>query len=125
MTEKSETTNIRRMRLSVSIIRRLWKAFKKEAMAIIAIATVATAFISYLDYTGNQDAQEYITQLRKGQQKINLGNGDFIGGKLLIEKSEDSESLRWYWKKNTEPHLIARDNADWITVFGSTTGPSF
>ena len=109
----------------LSLIRRLWKSFKKEAMAIIAIATVATAFISYLDYTGNQDAQEYITQLRKGQQKINLGNGDFIGGKLLMEKSEDSEWLSWYWKKNTEPHLITRDNADWITVFGKTTGPSF
>ena len=109
----------------LSLIRPLWKSFKKEAMAIIAIATVATAFISYLDYTGNQDAQEYITQLRKGQQKINLGNGDFIGGKLLIEKKEDSEWPSWYWKKNTEPHLITKDNADWVTDFAKITSESF
>ena len=96
-------------------------------MAIIAIATVATAFITYLDYTSNQDAQEYVTQLRKGQQRINLGNGDFIGGKLLIERDEenDSEWVAWYWKKNTEPHLITKENADWMSVFGGRGPPSF
>ena len=106
------------------MIRELWKSFRAEgttitaiATVIIAVATAATTFIVFLDYTSNKETQEYIVLLRKGQQKIDLGNGNFLGGKLLMGKDEKSRWIGWYWKKNMEPHLITKENADHLTVF--------
>ena len=109
----------------VMIIQKSWEWIKKEATVLIVLLTGAIALftglslcINWKDFTANQNVREYITGLRKGELKIDLGNGEYIGGKLLVDDLETPYRIDWYWRRNTEPSQITRDNAERITGMG-------
>ena len=106
------------------MIPRFWEWIEKEAKVLIVFLTTAIALfgglsvcISWKEFTANQNVREYITGMRKGEYKIDLGKGEYIGAKLLVN---DSGTMGWYWKRNTEPSQITSDNAEWVGSMGMT-----
>ena len=106
---------------------RFWEWMKKESKALtvlfLAITTLFTGILAYTSVTesaANQNVREYITGMRKGEYKIDLGKGEYIGAKFLVDYSTTPYQIAWCWRKNTEPSQITRDNAEWVSQAGMT-----
>ena len=103
-------------------MKRLWGMVKDESNGVIAVATsltciiaLAMCIVAFLDHATKQDEREYIAEIRKGEGKIDLGNGEYIGYKLLVDDSKTLYEINRYWRKNTEPSQITKDNAERIS----------
>ena len=96
-------------------MKRLWGMVKDESNGVIAVATSLTCIIAFLDHATKQDEREYIAEIRKGEGKIDLGNGEYIGYKLLVDDSKTLYEINRYWRKNTEPSQITKDNAERVS----------
>ena len=106
----------------IPMMPRFWEWMKKESNALIVLLTGAivlftglSLYINWKDFTANQNVREYITGIRKGEYKIDLGNGEYIGAKFLVDDSKIPYEIDWYWRKNTEPSQITRDNAEKVS----------
>ena len=109
--------------MSISeIFQGFWEWIRKEGKVLIVFLTTIIAlfaglsvYIDWKDFTANQNVREYIIGLRKGELKIDLGNGEYMGGKLLVDDLKTPYGIDWYWRRNTEPSQITRDNAERVT----------
>ena len=104
------------------IFQKFWQWISKEATVLIVLFTAAIAVftglsscINWRNFTTNKNVQEYIAGINKGEYKIDLGNGEYIGRKLLVDDSKTPYEIDWYWKRNTEPSQITRENAEKVS----------
>lgn len=114
----------------LKVVQRPWQWIRKEATILTALSGIAialfTGFSLYIDWktlTTNQNVQEYIAGIRRGEYKIDIGNGEYIGRKLLVDDSKTPYEIDWYWKKNTEPSQITRDDADKVSSIAIPMNP--
>ena len=106
----------------VMIIQKSWEWIRREGKVLIVLLTATIAFFTGLsayldwkDFIANQNVREYITGLRKRELNIDLGNGEYMGGKLLVDDLKTPYGIDWYWRRNTEPSQITTDNAERVT----------
>ena len=108
---------------------KFWRWIKKEAIVLTALSSIAIAlftgfslYISFKNITASQNVQDYVVGLKKGEYKIALGNGEYLGCKLLADHSKTPYELEWVCKMNTEPSQITIDNGERFIPFAHPGG---